>query len=53
MLRARERGKGKDGWNIESIMTFLHINGRYEIVTADFHVNRWVDEDRTGVEYDP
>ena len=26
-LRARGQGKGKDGWNIESIMTFLHING--------------------------
>ena len=36
---------GGDGWNIESIVTVLEYPGRYEILTADFHVNRWIDGD--------
>ena len=34
---------GSDGWNIESIMTLLYT-GKYEILTANFHVNRWIDK---------
>ena len=30
---------GNDGWNIESIMTMLD----YDILTVDFHINRWID----------
>ena len=33
-----------DSWNIESIMTVLYgCDGKVEILTTDFHVNRWID----------
>ena len=38
---------GNDGWNIESIMTVLHsqtwLQQPYEMITANMHVNRWID----------
>ena len=30
---------GNDGWNIESIITMLDR----DLLTVDFHVNRWID----------
>ena len=32
---------GDDGWNIESIITMLDE----DLLTVDFHVNRWVEGD--------
>ena len=35
-----------DGWNIDSIVTFLVVNPYYwALSSADFDVNRWVDKD--------
>lgn len=34
---------GNDGWNIESILTILHSANTFEVITANMHVNRWVD----------
>ena len=40
---------GNDGWNIDSIVTFLvdvNAGGRaYQLASLDFDVNRWVDGD--------
>ena len=41
------REGGYDNWNIKSIMTVLRgCDGKFEILTADFHVNRWIDRFR-------
>lgn len=42
--RVSIRSGGNDGWNIESIVTIARSR-KYEIVTANFHVNRWIDGD--------
>ncbi len=34
---------GNDGWNIGSIVTLVASNDHIELLTADFHVNRWID----------
>ena len=34
---------GNDAVNIESIMTVLHGAQKFEVLTANMHVNRWVD----------
>ena len=34
---------GNDGWNIETIVTFIKSGNDYELATSDFHVNRWID----------
>lgn len=41
---------GSNGWNIESIITFLRSGNSYDMLTADMHINRWLDSDR-GLEY--
>ena len=34
---------GNDGWKIESVMTTLVAGNQYTVVTADIHLNKWVD----------
>ena len=35
---------GKDGWNIQSVITYLYFNARHlTFVTSNLHVNRWLD----------
>ena len=34
---------GNDGWKIESVMTTLAAGTKYTVVTADIHLNKWVD----------
>ena len=34
---------GNDGWNIETIVTFIKSGSDYQLATSDFHVNRWID----------
>ena len=34
---------GNDGFHIESIMTVLHGGQKFEVLTANMHVNRWID----------
>ena len=34
---------GNDGWKIESVMTTLAAGSQYTVVTADIHLNKWVD----------
>ena len=34
---------GNDGWKIESVVTVLHGGLSFDLVTADMHVNRWID----------
>ena len=34
---------GNDGWRIESVVTILHGGLRFDVVTADMHVDRWID----------
>ena len=34
---------GDDGWQIESVVTVLHGGLSFDVVTADMHVNRWID----------
>ena len=34
-----------DGWNIESIVTFLRSGSDYQLATLDMEVNRWIDGD--------
>ena len=36
---------GNDGVNIESIMTVLHGGQMFQMLTANMHVNCWVDGD--------
>ena len=39
---------GDDGWNIETIVTFIKSGNDYELATSDFHVNHWIDGNRKG-----
>ena len=39
---------GNDGWKIESIMTTLAVRNQYTVVTADIHLNKWVDGNPSG-----
>ena len=32
-----------DGWNIETIVTFIKSGNDYELATSDFHVKHWID----------
>ena len=34
-----------DGWNIETIFTFIKSGDDSELATKDFDVNRWIDGD--------
>ena len=34
---------GDDGWKIESVVTILHGGLSFDVVTADMHVDRWID----------
>ena len=36
---------GNDGWNIDSVMTVLHGGLQFDVLTANMHVNRWIDGD--------
>ena len=37
----------KDGWNIESIVTFVIFdNGGWQLSSADLNIYRWIDKDR-------
>ena len=39
---------GNDGWKIESVMTTLASGTQYTVVTADIHLNKWVDGNPSG-----
>ena len=39
---------GNDGWKIESVMTTLAAGSQYTVVTADIHLNKWVDGNPSG-----
>ena len=39
---------GNDGWKIESVMTTLAAGTKYTVVTADIHLNKWVDGNPSG-----
>ena len=39
---------GNDGWKIESVMTTLAVRNQYTVVTADIHLNKWVDGNPSG-----
>ena len=45
---------GGDGWNIESVVTFLHGGQEYDLLTVDMHVQRWIDgnEEAYKLKYD-
>ena len=32
-----------DGWNIDSIVTLVGSSGRFQVLTEDIDVNRWID----------
>ena len=34
---------GSDGWNIESIVTMLHMGHEYDLLTVNMDVKRWID----------
>ena len=34
-----------DGWNIDSIVTYVGVDGRFMELTHDFNVRRWIDSD--------
>ena len=39
---------GSDGWNIESIITLVRDSeGRIQVLTRDFDVDRWIDDDNS------
>ena len=36
---------GTDGWNIDSITTFVENNdGKFQLISQDFDVYRWIDK---------
>ena len=35
----------RDGWNIQSIATMICSGSKFQILTADMNVNRWIDGD--------
>ena len=35
---------GRDGWNIDSVVTFLKHGSYYRLLSRDFNVYRWLDE---------
>ena len=37
---------GDDGWNIETIVTFIKSGDDYELATSDFDVNHWIQGDK-------
>ena len=37
---------GNDGWNIKSIATMIRSGSKFQILTADMNVNRWIDGDQ-------
>ena len=43
------RENGNDGWNIETIVTFLQSDNDYELATSDFNVYKWIDGDHEDV----
>ena len=40
---------GNDGWNIETIVTFIKRGNDYELATCDFDVNAWIDGNHEDV----
>ena len=34
-----------DGWNIETIVTFVKHGNNFQLATENFNVNRWIDGD--------
>ena len=34
---------GNDGWNIDSIVTLVGSSGRFQVLTENIDVNRWID----------
>lgn len=36
---------GSDGWRIDSVITILKSDAKYEVATQDMDVNQWLDED--------
>ena len=36
---------GNDGWNIETIVTFIESDNNFELASEDFNVFRWIDGD--------
>ena len=39
---------GNDGWKIESVMTTPAAKTWYTVVTADIHLNKWIDGNPSG-----
>ena len=39
---------GDDGWNIETIVTFIGSGRDYELATSDFEVNHWIEGDKSA-----
>ena len=37
--------RSTDGWNIESVVTFVRSGSDYQLFSEDFEVNRWIDQD--------
>ena len=37
--------RSNDGWNIDSIVTLVGAGGRFQVLTQDLDVNRWIDGD--------
>ena len=38
---------GNDGWNIDSIVTFLKVRSKYCLLSRDFNIFRWLDGNRS------
>ena len=38
---------GNDGWNIDSIVTFLKVRSNYYLLSRDFNIFRWLDGNRS------
>ena len=36
--------RSTDGWHIESIVTFMKSGSDYQLLSEDFEVNRWIDQ---------
>ena len=37
--------RSTDGWNIESVVTFVRSGSDYQLFSEDFEANRWIDQD--------
>ena len=46
---------GSDGWNIDSIVTFVTAFDRshWQLASVDLNVNQWIDDEIAGAQYFP